>query len=135
MTHFKSFPSMVNKEICVKFIEKFGSNLVSVNFDCFVNTNPLEAFTTSIRVPNIQKLWVYEFNPQLNDIQFNKLNNFRIVGLNDEDMDEFNVFLERNANTIRHLTISSIDKENEKKFKQLLNKIFLRLSDCLFGPL
>ena len=109
----------VDKDIQLKFFEKFGHKLMSVDVD-----NQLKWCLT--QTPNIEELNDYSENEDFPDIHFKRLKRFNVDLKLDMDLTQFNVFIERNAETITHLTVdcecgSDLEEERMKSgFKQML---------------
>ena len=136
LTHIKFNEEVVIKtEVQRLFFDKFVNQLVlfynyreNISFSYldnvenehgqFVSTY-LPIFTSA---PNLEKLSVSSFDLDLNQIQFNRLKVFK-TPIFPEYLNDFQVFIERNAKTLKHLTIYCILKFNDKNRKTLLRII------------
>ena len=114
----------VDEDIQMKFFDKFGHKLKSIQIIdnhwkwCLDQT------------PNIEKLFYYSENQDFPDIQFKRLKRFNVDLKLNMDLTQFNVFIERNAETITHLNINwfpDFDFENDEQsmvvFTQMLTII------------
>ena len=110
----------VDKDIQIKFFEKFGHKIISVHFD-----TQFKSFLNSL--PNIEELKDCSQTNNSADIQLKRLKRLSVYLYLDMDLTQFNVFIERNSKTITHLNINCISSyENSNKeqsmvgFKQML---------------
>ena len=97
-----------------KFLDKFANQLISlINFgkniefkymDSVENLTSIPIFSSA---PNLEELVVESFDLFLNQIQFNRLKSFELI-LYPKYLDDFQVFIERNAKTLKHLTITCV---------------------------
>ena len=65
-TQFKPFPQTsyyIDSEVCIKFMDKFGLNLISADFYHENYRKFWTAFVSIIRESNIERLNIFEFNP------------------------------------------------------------------------
>ena len=99
---------LIGKEVQKKFFDKFGHKLISID-DGRQNTD-----FTLIKAPNIEELTVCSFEPQLSQIEFNKLKSFTglVYAIN---LDSFEVFIENNTKTLKYLDIYFEEKIDDEQ--------------------
>ena len=99
------------------FIDKYGHKLISVTFLC-----PYYGFNF-IKTPNIEELNVNSFDSYLNEFEFNSLKKFRVYFLTERVLNSFEIFIENNAKTLKHLDISFNGYESENIINNLMKVI------------
>ena len=106
---------VIEREVQKKFFDKFGKQLISItefrqNFDF-----------TFIKAPNIEELIVSAFDPQLSQMEFNKLKSFcgQVFA---KDLDSFEIFIENNAKTLEYMEITFDEKRDDEQSATKLMK-------------
>ena len=101
------------KEVQKILFDNFGHKLISLRIE-----RPYICLTSSrLKATNIEELIVCEFDSQLSQMKFNRLKRFKVTRLWDKDLDSFEVFIENNTKTLKHLDINYlgiIGKPEEK---------------------
>ena len=102
-----------------KFFDKFGHKLISFQNSC-------DNFRfTSIEMPNIEELTVTSFDTQLSQMTFNRLKSLKVFRLSAEDLNSFEIFIENNTKTLKHLEINRF-RGNSKEDIEMLLKIITK---------
>ena len=87
-----------------KLLKKFGQTLKRVEFDFRYSSQQL--MLSSIEVTNIEKLVVdHSIIAKLCELRFNRLNSFDINYLTNKDFNDFKVFIGRNGERLKHLSL------------------------------
>ena len=119
LTHIKICKTIViNSEVQKKLFDKFADKLIFLQIKC---RNIGLTFTSA---QNIEELSVKSFDSQLNQIKFYRLKKFEVKLFSDE-LDDFEIFIENNEKTLKHLWITSeeiYDKESAEKLLKIIAK-------------
>ena len=115
--------SFVDKDIQIKFFEKFGRKLKSIRIVDYQRKRYLK------RTPNIEELNDWSLNQNFSDIQFKRLKRLTLNLLLYMDLTQFEVFIERNAKTITHLEITCfpIFKKSNVEYSEVVFKMILTI--------
>ena len=118
LTHIDSYTfSLIEKHIIIEFFEKFGHKLLSA----VLNTHFLWFLN---KMPEIEELKVNNITDDnyLPDIHLKRLKKFAFDLRLDMDLNNFKVFIQRNAETITHLDINRnwMDEPQHHYYKELL---------------
>ena len=108
---------LFDEKLIEKFFDHFCNKFISINSGNFV-------FDLS-KAPNIEELTVSSFDSRLSQFKFNRLKRFEISDLRDKDLVSFELFIENNAKTLKHLDIYAVeidDKEYERKLLKIITK-------------
>ena len=128
LTDFDFYTDYMSEENRNNFIEKFGSKLISVNLK---NSEKPEVFLSSMNVFNIKKLVINRMTTELSHLYFNKLNNFEIKRLREEDLELFELFIERHRNSIKFLSLRTFQLIVKNSFTQQLIKIVTKFNQLI----
>ena len=109
--------SSIETQFLKKFFDKFGHKLISI-----INCHQFIEYTI-FKAPNIELLTDYSFDSQLSQIKFNRLKKFCVEDLWEEYLDSFELFIENNTKTLKHLDIRCTEFEDKESVKKLLKII------------
>ena len=114
LTHFDVYFNWISNENQKLFLNKFGSKIILSETYIF---NLSKSFFDS---NNVDLLHLQSPFPQVTDLQLNRLERLDINYLEEKDLDQLEVFVERNKTLIKHLFIDSFESKDKQKCKQLL---------------
>ena len=79
--------------------------------------------STFTSAPNIEELIINTFDSQLSQIKFNRLKSFKVSTIFEKDFNAFELFIENNTKTLKHLKVSGYYNEvSTKRFLKIITK-------------
>ena len=123
LTHIQFNNPLVDKETKKKLFGKFGHKLISIRY-WPQNSCPTQIYgIASTNAINIEELTTAWFDSDLTQMKFNRLNKFRVYRLYEENVNDFEVFIENNTKILKHLDIGCDENIDKKSIERVLKVI------------